>query len=344
MSEPKNKTMGFDISELDIETYMQTRLRLSRGTIVMRKSRIRIFLQWLQAPLTIYSIEQFFYYLQTEKGLKGSSLNTYLHALMTLESYLVDRKIAKPFMESFQPFKEEDPDIIPLIPQEVQLLKEGWIDLRNRTLAQTYKDFTICLFDTGWRFEDAQHLQCKSVDIIGQQIFHIQLKTGKRKITQLEEPLLSILASRIKQKTPNELVFTNSAGSMIHYPDYYKYLKLLAHSVGITKRVSPHIPRHSYGQNSYDQTGDILLTKELLGHKNIGSTMRYVSTSSYRLKNAQQTHPHVIRYAKPEVTLTVIQNELEKLEKDERFNSLKVKTAINKFIIELTGAIDKNLI
>jgi integrase/recombinase XerD len=44
---------------------------------------------------------------------------------------------------------------------------------------------------------------------------------------------------------------------------------------GITKRMSPHVLRHSYATQVYNVTDDIALVKELLGHANIATTMIY---------------------------------------------------------------------
>lgn len=40
-------------------------------------------------------------------------------------------------------------------------------------------------------------------------------------------------------------------------------------------KITPHKLRHSYASHLYEATGDILVVKELLGHKRIETTMIY---------------------------------------------------------------------
>lgn len=275
------------INEKDLEHYLSSRHGLSTGTIVTRMSRIRIFYHWLDGQITSQIIEEFFWHLK-ERGLSGTSRNTYLHALRSLEKYLIDRGLSEPFMKGFDTFTEEDPDITPLTNEEIQLIKRNCLKANNY-LNQTRLDMIIFLIDTGSRWEDAQALKVKNVDIEGNEVSYNQLKTGIKRIIHIQDPLLSILKKRLY----SELVFSNNVGGVMHYSDFHKFLKTFCKKLGITKRVSPHILRHSYAQNSYDQTGDIYLTQNLLGQKSISSTLRYVRNSRKRLKTAQQVHPHV---------------------------------------------------
>lgn len=244
-------------------------------------------------------------------------------------------------MKGFELFKEEEPDITPLTPDEIKLIKSA-CQKKARPLEQTRLDMTIFLIDTGSRLEDVQNFKVKSVDLTGQIISYIQLKTGKKRTIHLEHTLLTILTRRIKNKNPDDFVFTNRVGGIMHQPDYHQWLKNFCKNLGMIKRVSPHVFRHSYAQNSYDKTGDIYLTKDLIGHRNIRSTMRYAHNSLERLKKAQQSHPHVASEVKPEVTIKNIKHDLDSylLEEDKRFNTKLIRQTFNLFIEGLYNAIN----
>ena len=332
------------ISDNDLQQYLRTKANLGKGTIITRRSRIFIFLRWLeerQKPLITESIEQFFLYLQDEKNLTNTSLNTYQQALLSLEKYCLARNICGKFMTGFSRYQEEDPNIIPLTVEEIRLLKQSCLKETTSLVSQVNNDLTLFLIDTGARWEDAQNLRVNSVDIIGRHISYIQLKNKWKRSLLLEDPLLLILRDRIQGKGEEMRVFTNSHHGMIHYPDYYQYLKKLAKRVGITKRVSPHIIRHSYAQNFYDATGDIYLLQNLLGHKSIKSTLRYIRNSQKRMDDAQQRHPHVAENINPRIRIDLLEESLKShaIEKDEKFDHLKVKEAFNNFILELHRAI-----
>jgi integrase/recombinase XerD len=336
--------MGFILDEQDLRKYMAATLGLSQGTIVTRLSRIKIFYSWLRTnncPITTLSVEDFFWFKKESEGLQGSSLNVYIHSLRTFESYLVARGISEKFMDGKRKYRMEDPNKIPLSAEEIKILKDACREKTPKKLIQVKRDMIILLIDSGMRWEDAQSLTCKSVDVIGRQLIYIQMKTGRQRIVHLEEPLLSILQERILYKEPAELVFTNSLGRKQHYAEFYQFLVDLAKSLGIVKHVSPHILRHSYCQNLYEQIGDINLVKDTIGHRNINSTLRYVRNSPKRVRTAQQMHPHLTPDVKPQIKIDVLEKEIhsQAFEEDERFDYLKVKEAIGRFVLELHHAI-----
>ena len=55
-----------------------------------------------------------------------------------------------------------------------------------------------------------------------------------------------------------------------------KKLKEIAVEAGITKRVYPHLFRHSFATHLLEQGTDLGVIKELLGHNNIKTTEMYV--------------------------------------------------------------------
>lgn len=332
--------MKTTINERDFLSFLLTKQRLSQGTIVTRKSRFRIFNTWLlktNQELTNQTIESFFYYLQTEKKLKNTSLNTYLITLLSLRNYVIDRGIGTDFMNGFKRFTEEDPFKEPLVKEEIDALLK--VELSGK-MEKVYKDLTLFFAHTATRWEDARDIRCKNIDLLTHKISYIQKKTGSLRIVYINEPLVSVLKKRIT-KNPNDLIFPNMNGNQIHYPDFHYNIKKRAEKAGITKCVSPHIFRHSYGQALYDDTGDIYLVKDSLGHKNIRSTEHYAKNSQARIKNAELKHVFIRKSLDPKQLIQELEEKVNsfKLQEDERFDYIKVKKIINSFITDLYQAI-----
>lgn len=58
------------------------------------------------------------------------------------------------------------------------------------------------------------------------------------------------------------------------------------YSEGIDKHITPHKLRSTCGTNIYDATGDIYLTADVLGHRNIANTRRYAKVTGERKQKA----------------------------------------------------------
>jgi integrase/recombinase XerD len=328
----------------DLVEHLSTRQRLGRRTITTRVSRIRCFLRWLEtnpAPLDARTVERFLFYLQDERHLSGTTRNTYLVALQSYDSYLKDRGHTERLVEGFERFHEEDPNIIPLTGPEIQLIKRYCLSTTSKSLTtQSCLDVTVFLIDTGARWEDAQAIKPADVDLVGQELSYVQAKTGRRRSVHLEDSLLAVLQRRVADKSSGRFVFYNTTGNMLHYPDYHDFLRDLAQRLGITKRVSPHVLRHSYAQNFYDEVRDILLTKDLIGHSSLNSTMRYVRNSKARLREAQMIHPHVSSNV-PARRVKAAKQLLEamKLDVDPQFDGAMVERALGDFVQALYAAV-----
>lgn len=325
----------------ELEKHMIAIQQLSSGTVITRRSRIKIFFTWLNGrTITPHLAEEFFFWLRTEKKLSNTSLNTYYIALHSLQKFLVSRG-QEPFMMNLSRYVEEEPDIIPLSTDEIRLIRNECLKTTTNPLKQSMQDITILHTDIGCRWEDAQIFQCKSVDLVGSEVIYREKKTGRVRNLPITEPLLGILKRRTAGKKPDDLVFENTVGNTLYYSDYHKFLQGIAGLYGIVKRVSPHNIRRSFGQNSYNKTRDILLTQKLFNHKRIETTLRYVKSSKEHLKEAQETHPHLDLPAYAVIEHVEKLLETMKLDDNKKFDKLKIRLAKTKFLADLYDSIDR---
>jgi len=67
-------------------------------------------------------------------------------------------------------------------------------------------------------------------------------------------------------------------------PNIQKILKTTAKIAGISKKVSPHTLRHSFGTHLLDSGVDIRRIQELLGHSSLQTTQIYTHISTEEIK------------------------------------------------------------
>ena len=74
------------------------------------------------------------------------------------------------------------------------------------------------------------------------------------------------------------------AGTCIDISAFQRALTIAARKAGITKRVSPHVLRHSYATHMVEVGTDLRSLQLQLGHSCMSSTMRYVHLTHARRK------------------------------------------------------------
>ncbi len=66
------------------------------------------------------------------------------------------------------------------------------------------------------------------------------------------------------------------------------WLQKIAKAAGIAGMTRLHELRHTCGQQIYDLTGDIYVVKEVLGHSDLKTTLRYVGKATRRAEEAMK--------------------------------------------------------
>lgn len=288
------------IDEKDFNQYLEIRRNLAERSVKMYLIRFRKIIEWQKTnnkQLSKESIEQFLFELK-QKGLKPRSRSTYIQTLRHMDRYCKDRKLSYGFMDEIDNLKKSKSEIIILSLDEIEKLISTPLYYKNRNgqdntnLDLVYLTFTIFLATTGCRFEEAASLLVKRLDIENGRATFVQTKNGDNRYVYLKGPIINRLEKLTKGKCENDLVFTNSKGKNLYPTDYGDNLKRRAKEAGITKRVHPHILRHSYATHYYESTHDIAMVATLIGHRDIQTTYdTYITLADETIKKASMRHP-----------------------------------------------------
>ncbi|WP_444349246.1 site-specific tyrosine recombinase XerD [Phascolarctobacterium succinatutens] len=182
--------------------------------------------------------------------------------------------------------------------QEVERL----LDEPNLGTLDGYRDKTMLelLYATGMRVSELVNVPVKNVDmkmqyviVMGKGSKERMLPLGRTALHYLEH-YLSVVRPQLLHGKPEaaaELFVTGWGGPMTR-ERFYEIIVAYGKSAGISKRVTPHMLRHSFATHLLNNGTDLRIVQELLGHADISTTQIYTHLDVERLREVyDKTHP-----------------------------------------------------
>jgi len=182
--------------------------------------------------------------------------------------------------------------------QEVERL----LDEPNLGTLDGYRDKTMLelLYATGMRVSELVNVPVKNVDmkmqyviVMGKGSKERMLPLGRTALHYLEY-YLSVVRPQLLHGKPDaaaELFVTGWGGPMTR-ERFYEIIVAYGKSAGISKRVTPHMLRHSFATHLLNNGTDLRIVQELLGHADISTTQIYTHLDVERLREVyDKTHP-----------------------------------------------------
>ena len=186
--------------------------------------------------------------------------------------------------------------------QEVERL----LDEPNLGTLDGYRDKTMLelLYATGMRVSELVNVPVKNVDmkmqyviVMGKGSKERMLPLGRTALHYLEH-YLSVVRPQLLHGKPDaaaELFVTGWGGPMTR-ERFYEIIVAYGKSAGISKRVTPHMLRHSFATHLLNNGTDLRIVQELLGHADISTTQIYTHLDVERLREVyDKTHPRSSR-------------------------------------------------
>ncbi len=192
----------------------------------------------------------------------------------------------------WQPPRYEGIHKIPYIP------KENEIDQIISGCSNRMATFLQLLKETGVRCGEAWQLKWTDIDLETDTVRITPEKGSNPRIARLSKKLIGMLNAL--PKNYKERIFSNPGQPVDNYRDNYcEQRKRIAHKLQNPRlqRITFHTLRHWKATMEYHRTKDILYVKQLLGHKRIENTLKYVQLAEELFKNEVE---YVSKVAKTE--------------------------------------------
>ncbi|WP_352421563.1 site-specific tyrosine recombinase XerD [Proteiniphilum sp.] len=86
------------------------------------------------------------------------------------------------------------------------------------------------------------------------------------------------------KKGNEDILFVSSRGKAISRVTVFHYIKMYAEEVGLQKKISPHVFRHSFATHLLERGANIRVIQEMLGHEKITTTEIYTHIDRHFLR------------------------------------------------------------
>ncbi|MBN1545432.1 MAG: tyrosine-type recombinase/integrase [Syntrophaceae bacterium] len=168
------------------------------------------------------------------------------------------------------PYRRPIPEV--LSKDELEALLDN-MGLKHRILY-------YCLYHTGLRSSEARNLHMSDVHF-NPDFLRVVGKGGKTRIVSMSSKLSLMFKEWIDSHPGQELCFPSRVkkrGTGV-LTDIRAPLRYALEKAGITKRVTPHMLRHSFATHNLDAGVDLRTIQEMLGHESITTTTIYTHVS-----------------------------------------------------------------
>jgi site-specific recombinase XerD len=152
-----------------------------------------------------------------------------------------------------------------------------------------YRAILMTAYGSGLRISEACRLRFEDID---SKRMIIQVRDGKGghdRSSKLGDRLLNVLREYYRRERPTRpyLFPGQKPGKPISSESVRKALRKAVEECGITKRVTPHVFRHSFATHLHESGNDIRTIQVLLGHKSIRTTQLYAQVSTHQISRTK---------------------------------------------------------
>lgn len=156
------------------------------------------------------------------------------------------------------------------------------------------------LYSSGLRVSELTSLKLDSVSLENE-IIKVKGKGGKERIVPFGQKAKAALMEYLdrrrellsgKKLIESDYLFLNYKGEPITSRSIDRIVKKYRTKAGLSKKVSPHILRHSFATHLLEGGADLRVIQELLGHSSLSTTQNYTHISVDRLMEVyKRAHP-----------------------------------------------------
>lgn len=164
--------------------------------------------------------------------------------------------------------------------------KDNILGLRDRALL-------TLIYGTGIRATECATVREEDVDL-SERTVRVVGKGGHHRVIPLNDQVVSVLANyRTARGTvaPKAAFFQSRTRKAMSRGAIFERVRKYAGLARIPKRVSPHTLRHTFATHLVRADVNLVVIRDLLGHRQLTSTQLYLHLTAHDLRSAISKHP-----------------------------------------------------
>ncbi|MCM3162723.1 tyrosine-type recombinase/integrase [Metabacillus litoralis] len=240
----------------------------------------------LTEEITKNDILDYMDFLEEDAGFKVNSISRNLSTLKSFFKFLV---YELDFDENPAEKIRTPKNFIPL-PQILDFDEMNCLLESAKSHSLFYYGMLCLIYYTGTRITAARTLKKQHVDIKNGRLYFPYIKGGRDLYLPLHPKLSEVLDDLMESNQHNGSDYVFQSPKILNHPisagDIRHNLKKIVKMSGITKRVTPHIIRHSVATHLTLLGVDQTYIAAILGHVDLRSTKRYQHLQVDNLKSA----------------------------------------------------------
>jgi integrase len=229
-----------------------------------------------------YDIEKYKNFLLQDRKLSPKTINNQLSVLSRCLKSAVEWDLLK-YLPNIK--------LLKVPPQKYDYLTESESKLLLQNANGVWQDMILLVLQTGLRFGELIALRWQDIDL------EKKVLTVNRNIVKGVEgspksnkartvPLTSSILYMLKEKKKDcEFIFHDTDKNPLKYGNCMHHLHRACKKAGL-RIIGWHVLRHSFASQLVSKNNSIVAIKELLGHSDIKTTMRYSHVNLPVLQNA----------------------------------------------------------
>ena len=245
-------------------------------------------------------------------GVSITSANSYLRcAKSAFETLIADGSLSNNPFAPMTKIKQQTKQIETLTIDEIKKVLKAF----DKSWYADFRDFVLChvMLDSFARIQEICSLQKSDIDYETGTVTFNDTKNKLYRIVPISKKVIRLIddLNLETEEFNSPYIFISNHGTKLNPDAFRKHLKDVCERTDITKRIHPHIFRHTASTIFLANGGSVRTLQKILGHKQIDTTMIYSHMLDDTIKQQHQMYSPLQVIAESETLKTRTSKALE---------------------------------